>query len=72
MTKNTKDFYNSLTLEPGLRLRDVACPQCKRAFRLAWDSFGNTPRTLVVSDCPSGGVYSVSICCPWCDYEEEL
>jgi len=60
-------------LEPGVRLRDVICPQCKKAFRLTWNDYStNRPTTLCIRSCPSGGIYDVSIACPHCDYEEEL
>jgi hypothetical protein len=73
-------------LEPGERLADVTCPQCRRAFRLCWDDIAewreHAPEgeryvvhqrtTLVIRSCPSGGVYDVRIDCPHCDYEEEL
>ena len=49
----------------------VKCPQCKKDFALVWESFDNV-NTIDVSACPSGGVYNVSISCPYCDYEEEL
>lgn len=51
------------------RLRDVQCPQCKRDFRLSWDG---PVGTLVIRECPSGGIYDVAIKCPYCDYREEL
>ena len=54
------------------RIRDVVCPQCKREFRLVWNDYKDDPSTLRVRSCPSGGVYDVSVCCPHCDYEEEL
>jgi len=28
--------------------------------------------TLVLRGCPSGGIYDVSIECPYCDYVEDL
>jgi hypothetical protein len=58
-------------LEPGVRLSDVVCPQCKEPFRLDWNG-DDGPLTLIVRYCPSGGVYDVSIRCPHCGYEEEL
>lgn len=59
-------------LEPGVRLADVLCPQCKRWFRLKWQSWDEFPETLILRGCPSGGIYDVSISCPHCDYEEAL
>lgn len=64
-------------IEPGARLRDVVCPQCKKPFRLRWESESiseNTyrPTTLSLRGCPSGGIYAVEIHCPHCNYEEEL
>ena len=63
-------------LEPGLRLADVICPQCQRAFRLRWERCEGEPLmstiTLVLRGCPSGGIYDVSIECPYCDYVEDL
>lgn len=54
------------------RIRDVTCPQCKQPFELSWMLEGMKPWTLRISDCPSGGIYGVSIECPHCNYEEEL
>ena len=59
-------------LEPGSRLSDVVCPQCKKPFRLYWNDYGPHKMTLMIRGCPSGGIYDVSISCPHCDYEEEL
>lgn len=50
-------------------IKNVTCPQCKRAFVLTW---GTSDRTLVIRGCPSGGIYDVEIHCPNCDYEEPL
>jgi len=51
----------------------VLCPQCKRRFVLRWSDYWDGPtRTLIIRGCPSGGVYDVSLNCPYCDYEEEL
>jgi hypothetical protein len=58
-------------LEPGVRLADVICPQCKKPFRLDWNGYTG-PLTLDIRDCPSGGVYNVTIRCPHCGYDEEL
>lgn len=65
-------YYRNVTLEPGLCLRDVVCPQCKEPFRLTWNDYSDTPQTLHMAGCPSGGIYNVEICCPWCNYREEL
>jgi hypothetical protein len=65
-------IYQKVTLEPGMRLADVICPQCKRLFRLTWNDYSDTPETLHMRSCPSGGIYNVTIACPHCDYEEEL
>ncbi len=56
------------------RLKDMACPQCRKKFTLRRrDSWRNPePTTLIIRDCPSGGVYDVQIKCPHCYYEEEL
>lgn len=54
------------------RLADLKCPQCRKAFVLTWNDYSEAPRTLRIRDCPSGGIYDVRICCPHCDYEEEL
>jgi hypothetical protein len=58
------------------RLRDVTCPQCEREFPLLWNDYSHIrpqqKQTLFIRGCPSGGIYSVSIHCPHCDYEEEL
>lgn len=56
----------------GARLKDVLCPQCKKPFKLTWNDYGDEPCTLVVRDCPSGGVYDVFIECPHCHYKEDL
>jgi hypothetical protein len=61
-----------MVLEPENRIGDVICVQCKKAFHLTWDDGEFKPNTLIIRGCPSGGVYSVSIACPHCDYEEEL
>lgn len=50
----------------------IKCPQCKKEFSLVWDSTFDYKNTVNISSCPSGGVYNVSISCPYCDYEEEL
>lgn len=50
-------------------LKHVTCPQCGKDFVL--DYFSGRP-TLKIRDCPSGGIYDVSIRCPHCNYEEEL
>lgn len=53
----------------------VNCPQCHKAFalRFARDFEENeAPPTLVIRDCPSGGIYDVHIECPHCNYEEPL
>jgi hypothetical protein len=50
----------------------VTCPQCKRPFTLRWSEWDSKPLTLKIRGCPSGGIYDVSIGCPYCDYEEEL
>lgn len=60
---------------PELRLKDVVCPQCRKAFRLNWNDYSNfagEKQTLMMSGCPSGGIYAVKIACPHCDYEEAL
>ena len=67
-----KPIYQNVTLEPGLCLRDVICPQCKEPFRLTWNDYSDTPETLKLVGCPSGGIYCVRIRCPHCDYEEDL
>ena len=54
------------------RLKDVVCPQCKQPFTLVWTDYSDRPTTLRLRGCPSGGIYSVGISCPHCDYEEEL
>lgn len=59
-------------IEVGERIRDVACPQCKQAFRLTWNDYSNRKQTVFIMGCPSGGTYAVEICCPHCDYKEEL
>jgi hypothetical protein len=64
-------------LEPGERLADVICPQCRQPFRLIWNDYTNilgkrAKETLHIRSCPSGGVYSVEIGCPHCNYVEEL
>lgn len=55
------------------RIRDVFCPQCKKDFILSFQEeyYGERLKTtLAVRSCPSGGVYSVEIRCPHCNYEE--
>lgn len=65
-----------MSRDTPIDLKHVACPQCGKGFRLTWEDYylklGSLVRTLVIRDCPSGGVYDVSINCPHCDYEEEL
>jgi ssDNA-binding Zn-finger/Zn-ribbon topoisomerase 1 len=53
-------------------IKDVTCPQCKKDFKLKWNSSYDEVATLVIRSCPSGGIYDVSISCPHCNYEEEL
>ena len=50
----------------------VHCPQCKKYFWLVWDADLGEKETLHIATCPSGGIYSVKVKCPHCDYEEEL
>lgn len=61
----------------------MRCPQCQKEFRLRRETVHvsgydwSKPRveyqpTLNISSCPSGGIYNVTIQCPWCQYEEEL
>ena len=59
-------------IEPWKRLSDVVCPQCRTPFRLIWNDYADFQQTLDIRDCPSGGVYDVTIRCPHCDYREEL
>lgn len=66
----------------AIRLRDMTCPQCRKPFQLRWQDTEWTDYrriglrrvdvTLVIRDCPSGGIYDVLISCPHCDYEEPL
>lgn len=56
----------------GKCIKYVKCPQCKEFFQLKYEEMANRPDTLTIRSCPSGGVYDVRICCPFCDYEEEL
>ena len=53
-------------------LKNVICPQCKRPFKLTWNDYSDIQETLILRGCPSGGIYDVSIHCPYCDYEEDL
>jgi hypothetical protein len=58
-------------------LKEMQCPQCRNVFRLVWNDYTTidskaAPRTLMIRDCPSGGVYDVAIVCPHCHSEEEL
>jgi len=56
-------------------LKNVICPQCKKKFKLIWaEKIVNSdePQTLILRGCPSGGIYDVSIHCPYCNYEEDL
>ena len=53
-------------------LKNVKCPQCKKDFVLMWNDYSDTPETLNMRGCPSGGIYDVSINCPHCDYSEDL
>lgn len=67
-----KPIYQDVTLEPGRRLRDVICPQCKQAFRLTYDDDPDIPRTMAFSGDQDYGIWYAQIVCPHCDYEEEL
>lgn len=53
-------------------LKNVECPQCKEGFKLTYDGYKDSPQTLIIRSCPSGGIYDVLIKCPHCDYEESL
>ena len=64
----SKIYSNSVPLD----LKNVTCPQCKEKFILIWNDYSDTPETLKLRGCPSGGIYDVSIKCPHCDYEEPL
>lgn len=72
MSKESEPIDYKPPLEPGERLADVICPQCKRPFRLCWDDYPTRQHTLRIYACPSGGVYNVKVRCPYCDYEEGL
>lgn len=59
------------------RLKDQVCPQCAGEFTLNWNDYTriggvDQKQTLLISACPSGGIYDVNISCPHCDYEEAL
>jgi RNA polymerase subunit RPABC4/transcription elongation factor Spt4 len=59
------------------KIAQVVCPQCKREFTLCWNDYsvitdGKYKETLVLRGCPSGGIYDVTIKCPFCDYSEAL
>lgn len=54
------------------KLSQVYCPQCNKPFRLIWNDYREPKQTLMLRGCPSGGIYDISIHCPYCDYEEEL
>jgi hypothetical protein len=57
------------------QLKVMVCPQCVAEFVLRWEDYmhcDDKPVTLIIRDCPSGGIYDVCIRCPECDYEEEL
>jgi len=58
--------------EAVVDLKHVICPQCKKGFKLTWNDYEDTPQTLILRGCPSGGIYDVSIHCCYCDYEEDL
>lgn len=53
-------------------IKYVQCPQCRKKFILSWDDGTYSIETLIMRGCPSGGIYDVSIHCPYCNYEEEL
>ena len=67
-----KEELNNDTIVPPKDLSNVICPQCNKSFRLTWDYALDKPATLVIRSCPSGGIYDVSINCPYCNYEEPL
>lgn len=50
----------------------VTCPQCKTKFRLKWDADYNESKTLNIEWCLSGGIYTVDVRCPNCNYEESI
>lgn len=54
------------------RLKDMECPQCRKAFVLIWNDYSDKRQTLFMRGCPSGGIYDVAIKCPHCNYEEPL
>lgn len=70
------DVIYEKDLQPEERIKDAVCPQCKKPFRLIWNSYtfieehATAKQTLFIRDCPSGGVYDVYVVCPHCDYEE--
>lgn len=53
------------------RLKDVTCPKCKKEFQITWNCYTDTLVTLVIKWTPSG-TFNISICCPYCNYEEDL
>lgn len=69
-----------LTGIPWRRCRGVSwvCAECAKPFRLRWTDYGDyvnekeTPVTLMVNLCQSGGVYAVRVRCPHCRHEEDL
>jgi hypothetical protein len=71
LTEAERDALVEATSPPD-RVRDVTCPQCRKAFELTWEGYGNKRVTLILNSCPSGGIYNVSIACPHCNYVEEL
>jgi hypothetical protein len=50
----------------------IVCPQCGGRFNLLWGDGVGYDTILQISSRPSGGIYEVSIDCPYCDYQEEV
>lgn len=76
--KDLDEYVKEFYLNDGdeVPLKYQKCPQCKKYFQLRWkdynDNYSTVKETLIIRSCPSGGIYDVSIECPYCDYEEEL
>ncbi len=52
-------------------MNNIRCDKCGNEFKLSHDEY-DTPETLIIHFCGSGGIYSIEIRCPHCQHEESI
>lgn len=48
----------------------VKCAKCGKSFEIKFDEYSIS--TIRVLSCTSGGIYSIKIVCPHCEYDLEI